>query len=160
VFAVLGIFSAAYRKLAAEAFDCVFRRIIFRPCHSGLDKRLKSEITGKIMRRSPRLAAFTYKYFEVFSWTFIILTVLSLVGIGISVYNYVEYGNCNGYDSNGVCIYKEIADATGTFKADTKCQNPSCQNPSCTCANITDCIHKNITSQCNATCIVGTTTES
>jgi hypothetical protein len=158
VFGILGIFSAAYRKLAAEAFDCVFRRITFRPCHSGLDKRLKSQIVGSIMKRSPRAANFTYKYFEVFSWAFIILTAATLAAMGVSFYNYVEYRNCNGPNApeNSFCIYKDIADAAGTFKADPKCANPSCQNINCTCTNATECLTKNIAS-CNATCIVGTT---
>jgi hypothetical protein len=108
------------------------------------------------MKRSPGLAKFTYKYFEVFSWAFIILSVASLVGIGISIYNYAEYGNCNGRDSNGVCIYKEISDVAGTFKADPGCQNPSCQNINCTCANESECATKNL-GVCNATCFVGST---
>ena len=154
VFGILGIFSAAYRKLAAEAFDCVFRRVTFRPCHSGLDKRLKSQIVGSIMKRSPRAANFTYKYFEVFSWTFLILSVASLVGIGISVFNYVEYGNCNGPNSSAFCV---INDVLGTHnKTTTSCNNALCQNTKCTCANESECLTKNLTS-CKSTCIISST---
>ena len=48
VFAVMGLFSAKYRPYAKEAFDCVFRRLTLRKCESGLDKRIKSKLTGKI----------------------------------------------------------------------------------------------------------------
>ncbi len=58
VFAVLAVFSAKYRPLALEAFDCVFRRLTFRKCKSALDKRLKSKITGKVMKRHAGLAKF------------------------------------------------------------------------------------------------------
>jgi len=44
VFGILGIFSAKYRVIAKEAFDCVFRKITLRKCDSRLDSRLKSEI--------------------------------------------------------------------------------------------------------------------
>lgn len=108
VFAILAVFSAKYRPLAAEAFDCVFRRVTFRKCTSGLDKRLKARITGKVMRRHKRAGRFLFRYFEVFSWLFLILLLASLVQVGISVYNYAAYGNCNGPDETGFCIFDPL----------------------------------------------------
>ncbi|MEM4259921.1 MAG: thioredoxin domain-containing protein [Candidatus Woesearchaeota archaeon] len=110
VFGILGLFSATYRKIAKEALDCVFRRITFRKCTTGLDKRLKSAITGKIMTKSLRTARFVYKYFEVFSWFFLILMIVSMFGIGYGIYNYVLFGNCNGPQSNSFCVINKIAD--------------------------------------------------
>ena len=110
VFAFLAIFSARYRPLAKEAFDCVFRRVTLRKCNSNLDKRLKAKITGGIMKRHKALGRFVYKYFEVFSWFFLIIMLLSLVQIGISVYNYAAYGNCNGPDSSGFCIFDPLGE--------------------------------------------------
>jgi len=109
VFGILGIFSASYRKVAAEAADCVFRRLTLRKCETGLDKRLKSKISGKVARKSPRLARFLHKYFEVFSWLFIVLFILSIITAGIGLTNYVKYGNCNGPENNGeFCIFDPL----------------------------------------------------
>jgi len=108
VFGTLAIFSAKYRPLAKEALDCVFRRVTLRKCRSGLDKRLKSTITGKVMRKHPTLARFIYKHFEIISWAFLILLIASIVQTSISVYNYAAYGNCNGPDEEGFCIFDPL----------------------------------------------------
>lgn len=106
VFGFLGIFSVRYRKIAAEAFDCVFKRIRLKPCDSWLDKRLKSQITGKLMRKNPSIGRFVFKRFELLSWIFTLLLVLSTIYIGYGFYNYVNYGNCYGPESNGAfCIF-------------------------------------------------------
>ncbi|MFH1916239.1 MAG: thioredoxin domain-containing protein [Nanoarchaeota archaeon] len=105
IFGILGIFSASYRKIAIEAFDCVFRRITFRKCRTNLDARLKSQLIGKVMRKSKKSGRFLYKYFEVFSWIFLILLVASMVAIGYGLYNYAKYGNCNGPESDQFCIF-------------------------------------------------------
>ena len=105
VFSILAIFSVSYRPLAAEAFDCVFRRVTFRKCRTGLDKRLRARLAGRAMRAHKRLGRFVYRYFEVLSWAFLILLVLSLVQTGISVYNYAAYGNCQGLDEEGFCVF-------------------------------------------------------
>lgn len=110
VFGILGIFSATHRKIAAEAFDCVFRRITLRKCESGLDKRLKAQITGRLMQKNPIIARFTFKHFEAISWMFTILFILSIVYTAIGGYNYYLYGNCNGPNEDGFCIF----DPTGS----------------------------------------------
>lgn len=104
VFGVLSIFSVRYRNIAKEAFDCVFRRVTFRPCTSGLDKRLKSKITGKLMKRSPRAAGQVYKHFELISWFFTVLMIVSLLLSARGVYYLARYGNCNGPEG-GICIF-------------------------------------------------------
>jgi hypothetical protein len=63
VFSVLGIFSLSYRRLAKEAFDCVFRRLTFRPCRTNLKQRLKSKLTAKFLKTNPALGRFTFRYF-------------------------------------------------------------------------------------------------
>lgn len=108
VFSILGIFSAKYRVIAKEAFDCVFRRVTFRKCTSGLDKRLKAQITGNLMRKAPSVGKFTYKYFEWISWFFTILMIWSIIQSGFAVYNFVEYGNCNGKGSDEFCIFDPL----------------------------------------------------
>lgn len=105
---IIGIFSLKYRLIAKEALDCVFRRVTLRKCESGLDKRLKAQITGNLMRRLPKTGKFIYKYFEWISWLFTIIMILSIVQSGISIYNYVEYGNCNGKGSDEFCIFDPL----------------------------------------------------
>jgi protein-disulfide isomerase len=108
VFGILGIFSATHRKIALEALDCVFRRVTIRKCTSGLDKRLKSQITGKLMKKSPKIARFTYRNFELISWAFTILLILSIAYSAIGGYNYYVYGNCNGPNDESFCIFDPL----------------------------------------------------
>ena len=111
VLIILGIFSASYRKLAWEAFDCVFRMATLRRCRSGFDQRVKSKVVGKLMKTSPKVAGFVYKKFVILSWIFVILFVLSAVGSGYGLYNYYVYGNCNGPDSSAFCIFDPFHEA-------------------------------------------------
>lgn len=109
VFSILAIFSVKYRPLAAEAFDCVFRKVTFRKCRTNLDQRLKSQITGKLLKKSPVLARFVYKRFELLSWIFVILFFASLAYSAYGGYNYYLYGNCYGpEDTGGFCIYNAL----------------------------------------------------
>lgn len=128
VFGILGIFSAKYRVIAKEAFNCVFKKITFRKCDTGLNQRLKAEITGKFLRINPHLGRIVYRYFEWFSWIFLILTVLTLFFVGQGVYNYAVYGNCNGPNSDQFCIF----DPMGTNRPDNNigeiCSVPNYQN--------------------------------
>lgn len=122
VFGILGIFSATHRKVAFEAFNCVFRKATFRKCNSDLDVRLKSQIVAKIMNKNPKAAGFVYKNFEIFSWTFTILIIVSLVYSIIGGYNFYLYGNCNGPNQEGFCIF----DPTGSNTGYTTTQDLSC----------------------------------
>ena len=110
VFGIMGIFSATHRKIAKEALDCVLKRITLRKCETGLDVRLKSAITGRLMNW-PKIAGFLHKYFEVLSWVFTIIMIWSIVQSGFSTYNYVKYGNCNGPVDSGFCIFDPLGTA-------------------------------------------------
>jgi len=110
VFGILGIFSATHRKIAFEAFNCVFRKATLRKCNSDLDKRLKSQIVAKIMRKNPKTARLVYRYFEVFSWIFTIIMIVSLIYVAIGGYNYYLYGNCNGPNQEGFCIFDPLGE--------------------------------------------------
>lgn len=112
VFGILGIFSAKYRIVAKEAFNCVFKKITLKKCDTGLDQRLKGEITGKLFKINPRIGRFVFRYFEWFSWIFLILTIATLFFVGQGLYFYAVYGNCNGPNSNQFCIF----DPLGTNK--------------------------------------------
>lgn len=95
IFAILGIFSMAYRKLAKEALDCVFRRVTFRSCESRFDLKVKTQVTTSLMKRSEKLGKVFWKYFEVFSWIFIILFVVSTFYTVRAVYNLIRYKTCD-----------------------------------------------------------------
>ena len=62
VFAILGIGSLRFRKLAKEAFDCTFRTITFRVCKTNLDERIRARLTAQLMK-TPPLAKFVYRNF-------------------------------------------------------------------------------------------------
>lgn len=94
IFAILGLFSAKYRKLAKEAFACVGKSLIFKPCASGLDQRFKTKVTSKIMTRSKIIAKIFYKYFTLLSWAFTIAFFVSLYFTAIALYNYARFGTC------------------------------------------------------------------
>ncbi|MBR9679827.1 MAG: hypothetical protein GOU99_02125 [Candidatus Altiarchaeota archaeon] len=139
VFGILGIFSATHRKLALEAFECVFKKIRLQPCDSGLDKRLKSQITGKLMRKHPKMARFGYRHFEAVSLILTIIMIVSFVYSGLGIYNFVAYGNCNGESSQEACVYEGLGNA---FKIDVDCESPLCQNEYCTCKEGSGCQEK------------------
>jgi len=133
VFGILGIFSATHRKIAKEAFDCVFRRVTLRKCTTGLDIKLKSQITGKFLENNPKLGTFLYRRFEIISWLFTILLVVSLIWSGVSAYNYYEYGNCNGpsvEDQEGLCLFDptgENAEISTCSDTEILAQNPTAE---------------------------------
>lgn len=109
---ILGIFSAKYRTIAKEAFNCVFKKLTFRKCDTGLDTRLKTEITSKFLKINPALGRSVYRHFETFSWIFLILTLVTIFFVAQGVYFYAVYGNCNGKNSDQFCIF----DPLGTNK--------------------------------------------
>ncbi len=94
VFGVLGIFSATHRKLAAEAFDCVFKTITLRPCDTGFDQRVKGKLVGWLFVRNPKVAGAVSKNFKVFSWLLVIIMLVSMVYSGIAIYNLATHGTC------------------------------------------------------------------
>ena len=104
VFAILGIFSVKYRKLALESLDCIFRTVTLRPCKSSLDDRMRSSLAGKIFRFSSKLAGFMYNNYKILSWLVLIIFILSAYASGAGIYNYIKYGNCNGPSETGLCI--------------------------------------------------------
>jgi len=104
IFAVLGIFSAKYRKLTVESLECLFKTATFQKCKSGLDDRIKSQITGKLLKFSPATAKVFYKHYKIISLILLILFAWSTYASAVGVYNYIEYGNCNGPSSDEFCI--------------------------------------------------------
>lgn len=123
VFAVMGIFSATHRALAKEAFDCVFRRVTLRPCNTGLDKRIKMKIVGKVLKRSVRAAKFLNTHFEMISWFFTIVTVVSLFYSALAVYNLYTFGTCTPSEPGACPLNFNATEACKTEGANTAAVN-------------------------------------
>jgi len=105
IFGIMGIFSASHRALAREAFDCVFRRVTFRPCNTGFKEKIKGKILSKLINRSVFLTKIVNKHYEVLSWIFFILMVGSTVWVLRGGYNFYVYGSCNGLNQSGFCAF-------------------------------------------------------
>ncbi|MFB6166783.1 MAG: hypothetical protein ABEJ62_00790 [Candidatus Nanohaloarchaea archaeon] len=103
VFGILGIFSASHRALAAEAFDCVTRRVKREPCETDLEDRVKASVIGKTLDYSPRAAKILSRHFELFSWVLLIALLLTGAYSAFSLFNYVVYGYCAGAAAQGGC---------------------------------------------------------
>ncbi|MBS3095614.1 thioredoxin domain-containing protein [Candidatus Woesearchaeota archaeon] len=122
VFLILGIFSVKYRLLAKEAFRCFFKTVTLKPCDTGLDQKIKSEITARLMWWPP-LASIFYNRFNVISWVFAILIITSTFFVGQGAYNYAVYGNCNGENSNQFCIFNVVRAEQPEKEACSKIEN-------------------------------------
>jgi protein-disulfide isomerase len=120
VFAILSIFSVRYRKLTKDALECLFRTATLRKCSSGLDERIRADLTGRVLKFSPHTARFLYKYYKVLSWIILLIFLWSVYASSVGIYNYVNYGNCNGPASTGFCIF----DPTGVNSGTSQCQVP------------------------------------
>lgn len=105
VFSILGIFSATHRKLAREAFDCVFRRLTLKPCDTGFDTKIKASILGKLISRSPKLAKLVNRHFEALAWLFMISMTVSTVYFFYGLANYYRTGSCYGLNQSGFCVF-------------------------------------------------------
>ncbi|MCL4353945.1 DsbA family protein [Patescibacteria group bacterium] len=140
VFSILGIFSATHRTLAKEAFDCVLRRVTFRPCTTGFNEKIKGKIVGKLLSRSVTVARVLNKHFELISWVFVILTVGSTFFAVKGVYNFYLYGSCNGLNKSGFCVFDPAGANNQITAVNTSCsQNTSSEkNVSLKSLNLSD----------------------
>jgi thiol-disulfide isomerase/thioredoxin len=104
VFAVLGIFSVRYRRLAEDAFGCVTRMVTLRPCDTKLDERIRAKILAKTLKFSPSLAGALNKHFHGLSWIFTALFFASLLYTAYGAYNLFTIGTCDPADPAS-CIF-------------------------------------------------------
>ena len=132
VFLLLSIFSAKYRPLARRALDCVAKKATLRPCDTGLDEEIKAASIAGIMKVSPAAASFLNRHFTAFSFAFTLLFFASLFFAAQGLYNFIIYGNCNGFEG-GFCIYSGLQNEA-FLKAPSSLQGVSAGNPN---ANIT-----------------------
>ncbi len=103
VFGILGIFSAKYRKYAKESFSCFFRTLTLRKCESGFDEQMKMKAAVRISKHSPALGKIVREYFQTISWIFVFIMLASLGYTLFGLYNFVQYGNCEGTQPYSFC---------------------------------------------------------
>lgn len=127
VLSILGIFSASNRALAHEALDCVLKRITFRPCTTGFDQKMKARILGTVIMRSEKIARVINRHFELLSWIFFLLLLLSTILTLNGTYLFYRYGSCNGLNESGVCLYDPKGESNKISKINTNC-DPSIAN--------------------------------
>lgn len=124
IFGVLAIFSAKYRAFFWEAADCVFRKATLRKCNTSFDKKMRVKISAKISSRNKKMGTFAFKHFEALSWVFTAVMVASIIYSGYmaytGLYNWTQYGNCNGPNSDQVCGLNTIIGQQGN------CGSPTC----------------------------------
>ncbi|MDP1629426.1 MAG: hypothetical protein Q8L57_02285, partial [bacterium] len=63
ILAFFSIFSVKYRVLTKEAFDCVFRRVTFRPCKTGFDQKIKTGMASWFLKRNEKIGGFVFRRF-------------------------------------------------------------------------------------------------
>ncbi len=95
VFAILAIFSASFRPLAAKAWHCVLRRVTFRPCDITFGEEMKGKLIGKLIFTHPRLAHFLSRWIDWLSFVFVALSIWSLVYVANAGLNLFVYDTCD-----------------------------------------------------------------
>lgn len=121
VLSIIGIFSASHRALAKEAFDCVLRRVTFRPCNTGFQEKVKAQLTGTLLVRSTFIARIVNKQFELLSWILFIVTLASIFWTGKGLYNFYMYGSCNGLNKSGFCALDPAGENNKISQAGGSC---------------------------------------
>lgn len=104
VFAILGIFSASHRALAKKAWYCLVKKIQFKPCDINFNEELKGKLLGKLLFTHPSAARFLYKWIDVISVGFVIISIWSLLVVGKSTIYLLAYDTCNPYSEQGCSL--------------------------------------------------------
>ncbi len=107
ILAFLSIFSVKYRVFAKEAFDCVFRRVTFRPGQTGFDQKIKTMVASWFLRKNEKIGGFVFRHFEILNWIFVILFLISAVYVGRGVYFYAKFGSCTPEEPQN-CVINQI----------------------------------------------------
>jgi protein-disulfide isomerase len=79
--------------------------VTFRACDTGFDTKVKAAVLGKLINRSPKVAAFVSKRFEIISFVLVIGLTVSTVWTMRGLYLFWAWGSCNGPNSGGFCAF-------------------------------------------------------
>ncbi len=116
----MGIFSAKYRGYSKLAFQCILRKVTLRKCDTGVEEQIRTEMTAIASSVSPSAAGFTFKYYKMILWLLTIITLASGVLMLQGAYNFYQFGNCNGPNSDEFCIFNP----TATLQTCTQFEGP------------------------------------
>jgi len=104
VFAVLGLFSARYRRLAGKAWRCVLRRVVFKPCDVNFQEEVKSRLLGALIFRAPRLARLVDRWSGLLSLLFVAASLASLLLALNGGLNLLVYDTCDRNDTESCAL--------------------------------------------------------
>lgn len=114
VFLILGVFSTYYRSLAKKAWGCVGRRVTFRPCDTGFASDVKGKLFGKMMFTHPKMAKFLEKWVDVFAFFFVVVSLWSVISVGLTGLNLWVYDTCNPAQPASCSLSGEACAITST----------------------------------------------
>jgi len=118
VLVVMAAFSARYRRYVGKAWNCVWRRVTFRPCDTTFKQDVKDHILAPIAARRPSLVKPASITLEVLAVLVILTTIWSGYTVVKSAVNLYVYGTCNKQDSASCTLGAEacsIPDETPGF---------------------------------------------
>lgn len=107
IFLILGLFSATHRKLAGQAWYCVRRKIMLKPCDINFKQEMKGKLLGKFIFTHPRIAKFLDKWIDAFAFVFVLLSIWSLFAVALAGLNLWVYDTCSPHDAEGCSLSGE-----------------------------------------------------
>jgi len=107
VLAIISIFSARYRKLAAKAWSCTARRVTLRPCDTSFKEETKNKLLSHVAKRTPRLVKTADIGIEVASFLLVILTIWSLFVALEAGLNLFVWGTCSPSNASSCSLSSE-----------------------------------------------------
>jgi hypothetical protein len=99
ILAVMAVFSARYRRYVGTAWNCVWRRVTFRPCDTTFKQDIKDHLLAPVAARRPGLVRPASVALEILAVLVILTTVWSGYTVVKSAVNLYVYGTCNKQDS-------------------------------------------------------------
>ncbi len=104
---------------------------------------MRIQIVGKLMSRSTRAARLVNTRFELISWFFTILMIVSFAYSAQTAYNLAVFGSCDPH--GGVCI---LTGADGI-----SCGSQHCADEGCSCGGKEEnCTAENNFTACEGNC--------
>lgn len=104
VFSILGVFSAKYRSLAFEAYNCMLDRITLGECDAEFEDKVKATVIGRILDHSPRTARFLENHFQAVSIIFVVVFAFSFLYILKSLVFLAIFGSCTLGSGSGCVV--------------------------------------------------------
>jgi len=117
ILAIISIFSARYRKLAAKAWSCTARRVTLRPCDTSFKEETKNKLLSHVAKKTPRLVRAADIGIEVASFALVILTVWSILVVIESGLNLFVWGTCTPSNASSCSLSSESCSISSVDKS-------------------------------------------